>query len=77
MPKQRNISDTLREAATKAGETGGIRELARAANVDSATLVRFLSGHRVRSDQLDRIADALGYELRKTRKGKHETSSKG
>jgi predicted transcriptional regulator len=61
MAKHRTISDTLRQAAADAG---GLREVARWADVDQATLHRFINGHNVRSDQLDRIAEALGYELR-------------
>jgi len=68
MSKRKTISDVLRESAQQAK---GVRQLAREADIDHATLLRFLNGSRVRSDQLDRLAEALGYELRRRKtKGK-------
>jgi transcriptional regulator with XRE-family HTH domain len=65
MAKNQTISDTLRKAASKSGT----RELARAADIDPGTVHRFVNGHNIRSDQLDQIAEALGFELRQLTKG--------
>jgi len=65
MAQRLSVSDQLRRAAS---EAGGIREVARAADVWPATLSRFINGVNIRSDQLDRIADALGYELRQRKR---------
>ncbi len=47
----------------------GVRELARAADVEPMTVSRFLRGGRIRSDKLDRLAQVLEIEVRQKRKG--------
>lgn len=65
MDRQISISDTLRQAARDSGQ--GIRPLARAAGMDPATLLRFLRGKPVRTDQADKLAATLNLELRPRR----------
>lgn len=66
MASRKTISDVVRSAAAGAM---GVRELARAADVEPMTVSRFLRGGRIRSDKLDRLAQVLEIEVRQKRKG--------
>ena len=64
----RPLSEQLREAASKAES---IRALARAASMDHSALLRFIHGKQdIGVSTADRLADALGFELRRRPKRK-------
>ena len=56
------LSDTLREAIHSDGRT--IYEIAKAIGIEPDSLYRFQQGKDIRLDTADRLAKALGLELR-------------
>ena len=72
---KRTMSQKLRDEASKAESS---RALALRAGIDPASLRRFINAERsLRLDMADRLADALGFELRKVRKANVNTKGKG
>ena len=67
MGKRDGMADQLRAAIREAGP---VSHTAQRAGVDHAALFRFLDGRDIRLATAEKVADALGFELRKVRKGK-------
>lgn len=66
-PRRATISDELRRIIRSRGTPYA---LSKAAAVSPSILTRFVNGERgLTTDTLDRVADALGLELRETRRG--------
>lgn len=64
----RSLSDQLKGIIKRRGLTA--YAIAQAAELDASVVSRFLADERgLTTQSLDRIADALGLELRETRRG--------
>ena len=69
MAKIQTVSETLRAAIRESDET--MLAIATAAEIDRASMSRFMSGQRgLRLDAVDRLCKQLGLRLVATRDGK-------
>jgi Predicted transcriptional regulator with an HTH domain len=66
------LSDTLREAILEDGRT--IYEIAKAIGIEPDSLYRFQGGKDIRLDTADRLAKALGLELRPFKRKRRKTT---
>jgi transcriptional regulator with XRE-family HTH domain len=74
-PKVKAFSEQLRDAMGSSGHTGA--ELAELAGVDPGVISRFLAGKReIRTDTVDKIAEALGLRLVEVARPKGKAKAK-
>jgi hypothetical protein len=72
------VTETIRgqvKSRIRAGSTA--REIAGSSGVDPAVLSRFLAGADAKGRNLDRLAAALGLEVRPVRRGRRQGVTRG
>lgn len=68
------MTERLRQALVKRLEHVSANSIAREARIDWHSLKRFVDGHGLRTDQLDKLATVLGMELVPTKRKPRSSS---